>query len=231
MVGAGRRAVMAAAMLGIAGRGAIAFADTLSKGGPQGGPPGGPPGGRMTFRMVRHGDEIGRHNLVFERQGDAMAVHTSIDAVVTLLSVPIYRYRHRASETWSRGALNGLVSETDKNDEKQWAKASRGVDGLAVTGSQTRPYLAPSGAMPASYWNRQMLDGPMISLEDGVLLRPKIEPLGAEAVKLASGARVPGEHFRLSGAFAADVFYERNGDWAGLVLSVPDGSEIRYERL
>ena len=76
-----------------------------------------------------------------------------------------------------------------------------------------------------------MLDGPMISLKDGVLLRPIVTPGGAEAIPLASGAAVWAKHYNLTGAFDVDVWYDGTGTWAGLAFSVADGSTVHYERL
>ncbi len=127
--------------------------------------------------------------------------------------------------------LVGLTGETDKNGRSGWVTARRTGEGLEVAGSQAAPYIAPEAAIGASYWNKRMLDGPMISLEDGVLLRPKVEPLRIEPVQLASGGTVAGEHFNLSGAFNADVWYDRTDAWVGLALTVADGSTVHYERL
>jgi len=190
-----------------------------------------PETGTLTFRMMRHGDAIGTHRLTFARDDGTLRVHIAVDAVVTLLSIPIVRYRHQAVETWRDGRLVGLAAETNKNGEHEWAKARLTAAGLEVSGSQTRPYLAPSDAIPTSYWDKQMLDGKMISLEDGVLLAPKVAAMPAETIMLASGRRIPADHYALSGAFAVDLWYDRADTWAGMAMTVADGSEVRYERL
>ena len=76
-----------------------------------------------------------------------------------------------------------------------------------------------------------MLDGPMISLEDGVLLSPKVADLRMENVRLASGKIIPADHYNLSGAFDVDLWYDEQRTWAGMAMTVVDGSEVRYERL
>ncbi len=190
-----------------------------------------PKGDTLTFRMVRHGSEIGRHTLTFEPKGDTLTVHVAVEATVTFLSIPVVRYTHRATETWQGGALVGLRSETDKNGQREWAQASRTGEGMVVQGSRTARYVAPEPAIGTSYWNKRMLDGPMISLEDGVLLRPKVAVRGAEALRTAYGNTIPAEHYNLSGAFDVDVWYDRSDTWAGLAVTAPDGSNVQYERL
>jgi hypothetical protein len=190
-----------------------------------------PPGESLGFRIIRHGGEIGRHTLNFAQQGDTLTVRIAVKAVVTMLSVPIVRYNQQAEETWRGGVLAALEGQTDDNGRKQWVRAQRGPNGLAVTGSQTAPYTAPENALGSSYWNRQMLDGPMISLEDGVLLRPKAQPRGVEGVRVASGAVISADRTVLTGPINVDVWYDEAGMWASLGLTAVDGSDIRYERL
>jgi len=190
-----------------------------------------PPSGTLAFRLVRHGAEIGRHTLIFDRQGDTLTVQIAVDALVTFLSIPIVRYTHRVVETWHGDTLVGLTSATDKNGEREWAQAHRTSEGLVVLGSKTRQYTAPKSAIGTTYWNRQMLDGPMISLEDGVLLRPNVSPSKTENIRLASGGMIAADHYTLSGAFAVDVWYDRTDTWAGLAVTVADGSNVHYERL
>ncbi len=190
-----------------------------------------PPGNTLAFRLVRHGDEIGHHTTTFERNGDQLTVRVAVDALVTLVSIPLVRYTHRLVETWSGETLLSLNGETDKNGQHEWVKAQRGPSGLEVTGSQTERYIAPEPAGATSYWNKHMLDRPMVSLEDGVLLRPKVEARPTETIALASGRTIPAEHYNLSGPFNVDLWYDNTGMWAGMAVPIKDGSIVHYGRL
>jgi hypothetical protein len=190
-----------------------------------------PPGNTLAFRLLRHGSEIGRHTLTFDRQGDTLTVHIAVDALVTVLSIPFVRYTHRVVEVWQGGALASVTGETDKNGQHEWVSARRGSDGLVVLGSKTGRYIAPEPAGSTSYWNKRLLDGPMISLEDGVLLRPKVVEEHVENIPLASGGTIPADRYNLSGAFKVDLWYDRTGTWASLGLPAADGSYVHYERL
>ena len=53
----------------------------------------------------------------------------------------------------------------------------------------------------------------------------------ADTVRLASGDTIAAEHYNLSGAFDADVWYDQTDTWAGLAFDVADGSNVHYERL
>jgi hypothetical protein len=186
---------------------------------------------RLDFRIIRRGDEIGRHTLAFERRGDSLTVRVTVDALVTLLSLPIVRYTLRATETWQGDTLVGLTSETDKNGRHQWASARRTNEGLVVLGSQTQRYIAPEPAATTSYWDKRALAGPMISMEDGVLLRPRVAEQKPETIPTASGGPTVAEHYKLSGSFNVELWYDRTDTWASLAYSAPDGSTVHYERL
>jgi hypothetical protein len=190
-----------------------------------------PPGNALAFRLIRHGSEIGRHTLTFEHQGDTLTVRITVQALVTLLSIPIVHYAHHVVEVWQGGMLASVTGETDKNGQHEWVSARRGAEGLVVLGSKTERYIAPEPAGSTSYWNRRLLDGPMISLEDGVLLRPKVVAERSENIPLASGGTIPAEHYNLSGAFKVDLWYDRTDTWASLGLPAADGSYVHYERL
>jgi Domain of unknown function (DUF6134) len=190
-----------------------------------------PQGDRLSFRVMRHGSEIGQHVLNFDRQGNNLTVRIAVDVVVTFASIPIVRYTHHAVESWEGGLLTGLECQTNHNGQHESMSARRNAQGLVVTGSKTATYVAPENALPTSYWNRAMLGGPMISLEDGVLLRPNEIARGVESVRLASGSTIAATRTDLSGAFDAIVWYDGTGTWASLGLTAADGSDIRYERL
>lgn len=190
-----------------------------------------PAGNRLAFRLMRHGDDIGRHTLDFDRQDEALTVRIDVAAVVTLLSIPIVHYTHRVVETWQGDTLTSLTGETNKNGTREWVSARRTNEGLVVLGSRTNRYIAPDTAIGTSYWNKRMLDGPMISLEDGVLLKPKVAVRRDETIRVASGRTISADRYALRGAFNADVWYDQGNAWAGLAFGVADGSEVHYERL
>jgi hypothetical protein len=217
MAAIGRRAVLAGGLVMATGR---AAADVQL-----------PPGNVLAFRMIRHGGEIGKHVVTFVPQAATLTVNVKVDALVTLLAIPIVRYAHRATETWQGGTLVGLTGTTTKNGEHEWVSASRVRDSLVVTGSKTARYIAPAAAIPTSYWNKRMLQGPMISLEDGVLLHPAVTQHPTEPLKLASGDFIPADHFSLRGAFDVDLWYDHSDMWASLAYTAMDRSTVHYERL
>ena len=190
-----------------------------------------PRAGALTFNMVRHDNRIGLHSVSFETQGEILTVRVSVDARVTLLSIPVARYRLRLVETWHGGTLVSIVGQTDKNGKQAWVNAQRAEEGMVVRGTGTVRYIAPAGTMGITYWNRHMMDGPMIDAESGELQHPMIALFRAQTIRLASGEEIAADHYNLSGDVKADVWYDRSDTWAGLAFDLVDGSRLHYERL
>jgi hypothetical protein len=52
-----------------------------------------------------------------------------------------------------------------------------------------------------------------------------------ESVRLASGQVIAADRYDLSGPFAVDLWYHESRTWAGMAMTVVEGSEVHYERL
>lgn len=190
-----------------------------------------PSSGRLAFRLSRHGSEIGRETLTFERQGDTLAVRVATDVLVEILSIPVARYTQRGVETWRGDTLISLTGETDKNGHQDWMNARRTSEGLVVSGSGTERYTAPDRTGATTYWNKRTLDAPLISLEDGALLRPKLAVSRSESILAGTAGQIPADRYSLSGPFDIDLWYDLAETLAGVAFTAVDGSIIRYERL
>jgi hypothetical protein len=187
--------------------------------------------GTLAFRLIRHGSEIGRQTLSFERQGDALTVRVAADVLVEILSIPVARYTQRVVEIWRGDTLIRLAGETDKNGQQDWMNARRTNGGLVVLGSKTERYVAPDPAGTTTYWNERMLDAPLISVEGGALLHPKLAVSRSETVPVGHGGKIPADRYSLSGPFNIDLWYDQAQTLAGVAFEVVDGSTVRYERL
>lgn len=189
-----------------------------------------PPGNRIGFRMLRNGDVIGNHTLAFTRTGDALEVAVAIDILVKFGPVPVYRYRHRATERWQGDQFMGIESQTDRDGTPHHMRCVRTAEGLKVEGDNTQPYTAPPMSFATTYWNKVMLQTHVINSEDGRLFRVSPAQLAEEAVPMAAGGTIRARHYKLDGDLPLDLWYDDAGQWAHLVFT-KDGSTIVYEKL
>ncbi|HTY67238.1 MAG TPA: DUF6134 family protein [Alphaproteobacteria bacterium] len=187
--------------------------------------------GRLAFRVLRNGGAIGSHTLDFVPQDDGFDVRIAIDIKVGFGPITLFRYNLTGTERWRGGMLISSESATNHDGKKVTFSCRREGDGLSVSGSQVSPYRAPGEALTASHWNKAELRAPWINLEDGRLMRPKVEPAGLERLRRPDGTFLAAERYMLSGDATLDLWYEPNRRWASLVSRAQDGSEIRYDRI
>ncbi len=192
-----------------------------------------PAGDTLAFRIMRHGGPIGTHTVVFERLSDnGLDVHIAVNVLVKFGPIPLVRYAHHGLESWRADRLAGLLTHTNRNGTDLRMRAWRTEPGLEVEGTDTTPYVAPPNALPTTYWNPRMLDGPMIGTQKGTLVMPKVTDMGIERIPLANGGTVATHHYAVRGkGMNVDVHYDLDEVWAGMSFTVADGSLITYERL
>jgi len=181
----------------------------------------------IIFRVMREDSEIGAHTIKFTRAGDRLTVDVAADIAVKFGPFTLFHYRHRATEVWQGDKVVSINAETDDNGKSYKLTGQREGDALVIAGSRGE-YIAPPDALPATHWNQRMLDHPMINTQNGMLMRPLVTRLGAEAIPLANGEEVKATRFSLSGDAKLDTWYDESPAWAGLSFHAKDGSEIRY---
>ncbi len=186
-----------------------------------------PAAGRLGFRVVRNGSAIGQHLLAFGVEGARLVVNVAVDLAVGFGPITLYRYRHRATETWQDGRVVAFQAETNDDGTLSTVAMRAQGDLLVVESNRAGTYVAPPGALPATHWNRRMLDGPFINTQTGEVMRPAIRSAGQEALPWPPRRR--GERLVLSGDVDLETWYDATPAWLGLRFKGSDGSPIHYE--
>lgn len=186
-----------------------------------------PPSSKLGFRVVRNGSPIGQHQLSFENDGERLTVRVVVDIAVSFGPITLYRYRHRARELWEDGRVVAFQAETNDNGKVSTMTIRAADERLSVESSQAGSYLAPPDALPATHWNRRMLQGPFINTQTGEVMRPEIRSAGMEPLPWAPQRQ--GERLVLSGDVAMETWYDSTPGWVGLRFRGSDGSIIQYE--
>jgi Family of unknown function (DUF6134) len=190
-----------------------------------------PPGGRLAFRIMRKGSQIGEHHSSFEIRDDVMTMRVDVEIVVHILGIPIFRYVHNVVEQWWGGRFMLLETRTNDDGTPYTVIARREDGGLTVSGSAQPRYIAPPDALPMTHWNRAEVTVPKINPQKGDLLRPVVADLGFTEVQNAAGALIRARRYNYSGQAILDVWFDEEGQWAGLAFLGSDQSKIMLERL
>ena len=90
-----------------------------------------PPDGQVEYAIMRSGDQIGSHRLVFRRDGERLTVDISLNVQVRVLGITAYRFTQSATETWRGGRLVSLDS-SGNDDGTPYAVRVREAEGGLV---------------------------------------------------------------------------------------------------
>lgn len=183
----------------------------------------------LHFEVWRKGQKIGAHSVGFHGDDAAMTVAIAAEMLVKLGPIPVFRYRHQASETWREGRFATLESHTASNGKVEQVSAERSETGVEITaGGKT--VQASARACPLTHWNCAVLDGPLFNPQTGLVVREAMSRT-ADTVELADGRTVNATRYQLRGDAEIVDWYDPTGAWAALRGKVGDGSWIEYRRV
>ncbi len=167
------------------------------------------------FSIERGGEPIGHHRVTFERaaNGDLIA-NVDIAIQVRIAFITVFRYSHRARETWRDGRLVALDARTDDDGRRSVVRARATAEGLEIDGPEGR-FVAPADILPTSYWRR-----------DTVQRRQLLDTQAGRIVDVAV-RRVGEGQWRISGDLDFTIGYAPDGAWSGMSFTVR-GASITY---
>ncbi|MFK7857027.1 MAG: DUF6134 family protein [Granulosicoccus sp.] len=174
-------------------------------------------GPETRFTIMRKGKKIGTHILTFDKQDDSLRVNVESNIRVTILKIPVFKFRYTATEIWRDNQLS-LVSATTVEDGK----------------SKTVGFDAALAEAPATFatnhWHRGVLSvNQIFNTITGDVSQVSLTEIGAETFDNGSGT-IEATRFRYSGDIEADVWYDNEGLWARLQFKGEDSSTIDYIR-
>ena len=184
-----------------------------------------PQPGKLTYAIIRDGSRIGSQVITFQRNGDSLMVHTTVNIKVSLLGITIYRFDHVADEEWKAGELARLTSKTNDDGD------SRVVDLKLVDGKLKGTYNGqakefPTGVIPASLWHPDTVK--QTQLLDQVKARYrqiKVQDMGMQKIT-SRGQQIEAHHYSMTGQIKRELWYGLDGRLEKMEFPGKDGSEI-----
>ena len=186
--------------------------------------------GKLTFAVFRNGAEIGRHAVDVRISGDDATAEIDAAFTVKIGPVPVFRYRHEATELWRGGRFASLKSSTVSNGSREQVSAVRTGSGVVIDCAKGR-LTAAGDAAPLTHWNSAALRRPLFNPQTGALLRDTVGAAERSNVKLYDGRVAPATRYVLAGESGITDFYDPAGRWIGLRGVGPDKSVIEYRRM
>jgi hypothetical protein len=195
-----------------------------------------PPGNKIGFKVFRNGAAVGEHDMSFAQDGDDLAIATNFAFVVTLASIPVYRYSLSAVEKWSGGVFQSVASTVNNNGDQVEVHAHKTAAGYDVVGiNHSEPaksypeYTAPPDTLPLTYWNKAMLNGTVLNVATAHSYPPIVNSPGWNKLPTASGGTLTAQRFDVTGKLRLSVWYDQMAQWAGLQFSLR--GDWNYEKM
>lgn len=183
------------------------------------------------FRVLLDGRAIGEHRFALHGAGSERELRSSAQFDVTLLRIPVYRYRHEAIEQWSGGCLRELTARTDTNGTLEEVRArTRGNRLVVEARAMSREHLGC--VMSFAYWDPQILGArELLNSQTGELQPVRVTPQGVETLTVLGQARTTQRH-RIDGGprLRIDLWYAGD-EWVALEADADGGRRLRYERI
>lgn len=170
----------------------------------------------LTFAVFRNGQKIGEHAMTFTQDGTSTVARSDVAMSVRLGPVPVYKYRHSATERWQDDRFASLETSTNGNGKRQTVSAEATRGGVLIQ-TLKGSLRAAADTSPLTHWNPRALRGPLFNPQDGKLLKVQVAQAG------------PG-HWTIRGDAEIDDFYDAAGVWKSLRGRLEDGSQIEYRR-
>jgi hypothetical protein len=173
--------------------------------------------GRLAFQVFRNGTKVGEHQMSFAGDDDNRTVVTNVDMVVKVGPVPVYKYKHNATERWAAGKFVSIDATTNGNGKIQKTSA-RAMPGFVQITGPKGAVRGPADAVPLSHWNQASFGKPLFNQQEAKMLK-------VTCTKVKTG------HWQVRGEAEIDDFYDAGGNWLALQGKLEDGSKMEYRRV
>lgn len=182
----------------------------------------------LTYAVLRDGDPVGTQVFQFDGTPDDGTVHVATDVVVKIAFVPVYRFRHRSTETWRNGHLTELASTTDDDGEQHTLTVRATGDTMVVSTKEDGRHTIAGSLLPASLWNVATVKaGRLLNTLTGRQMAVSVTDAGPDTVE-ARGRRATAEHYALTGELNRELWYDRTGVLLHVRFAAKDASRIDY---
>jgi hypothetical protein len=172
---------------------------------------------RLAFQVFRNGTKVGEHQMTFAGDDDSRTITTNVDMVVKVGPVPVYKYKHNATERWAAGKWASIDTTTNGNGKIQRVSAKAMPGFVQITGPKGA-VRGPADAVPLSHWNQASFGKPLFNQQEGKMLK-------VTCTKVKAG------QWQVRGEAEIDDFYDASGNWLALQGKLEDGSKMEYRRI
>ena len=136
------------------------------------------------FDVLMDGKLIGEHTFQLKEEEKFHQLTSNANFKVTVLSIPVYKYKHISQELWSKNCLHSINASTQDggDDYKVVGKFETNTFKLIEPAKEAFSAECP---MTFSYWNPLMLkQSKLLNVQMGEYTEVQIKSLGKETIKV-----------------------------------------------
>lgn len=172
----------------------------------------------VVFDVLRDGDKIGEHRLLFEREEGTLKVSVETDMSVKFAFLTVFRYEHKRVERWRDGELESLAGMTNDDGQQYEISIVRREGHYSRTVNGAEEEISGPVAVDSLWSKDRVTAGKVFSAASDKVYRVRSDTMGTETIQ-ARGGEMQAEHIKLSGELDRDLWYDPAG---GLL-------RVRYE--
>ncbi len=200
---------------------------------------------KAEYKILRKGKRVGTHTVQItpDPSGDNNKFTVSVDSKIriTVMKVPVFSFRYKATEVWNNNQLVSIKATTVKNGETKEVSATVAGDTMktVISGGPDPDYESEQSVEPVSFvsnhWHPGVLNSNRIyNTLTGFVDKVSIENPGTDPITIKgsegnSDTQHSAIHVRYTGGFEAESWYGRDGRWLQLLFKGTDGSLITYQ--
>lgn len=184
-------------------------------------------GNELVFKVLRDGDQVGFHRVVFRSEGDALIAKSEFSLEVKVLLFTAYRYRYISTDVWSHGCVVSVDATVDDNGDRSSVRANAENRRLTIAG----PFgieIADAGIFPTNHWHAGVIGAErVLNTITGKVNDVRIVDDGVDWVQVNGEIR-PVRRYHFTGDLRKTVWYDDDGRWVKMRFTAEDGSTIEY---
>jgi len=188
-----------------------------------------PPPDPVVFDVLRDGNKIGEHRLVFEREEETLKVSVETDMTVKFAFLTVFRYEHKRVERWRDGELESLAGMTNDDGQQYEISIVRREGHYSRTVNGAEEEISGPVAVDSLWSKERVSAGKIFSAASDKVYRVRIDTMGTETIE-AKGGEMEAEHIKLSGELDRDLWYDPAGELLRIRYESDAGETFEFVR-
>lgn len=187
------------------------------------------PADPVVFDVLRDGDKIGEHRLLFEHEQDTLKVSVETDMAVKFAFLTLFRYEHKRIERWRDGELESLAGMTNDDGQEYEISIVRKEGHYSRTVNGSEEEISGPVAVDSLWSKERVTGGKIFSTADDKVYRVRSDTMGTETIE-ARGGETQAEHIKLSGELDRDLWYDPAGELLRIRYESDAGETFEFVR-